>query len=167
MPAQLAEGLGERGREAIVLLLVIATVDGQLDLARADMLRRNRLSITGEWVEDAASFAAWLLPHREAPDPELRARYEALAGHILPVIVSWHLGVPLAEPAGSATGALDARKFWVAWNRGDATRGDTFDSAWNFWQHVDQPLAELRAAMGVPPLQPEDGDGGGTVHPQV
>lgn len=74
MPAQLAEGLGERGREAIVLLLVIATVDGQLDLARADMLRRNRLSITGEWVEDAASFAAWLLPHREAPDPELPAR---------------------------------------------------------------------------------------------
>jgi hypothetical protein len=261
-PARLAEGLGERGREAIVPLLVIATVDGrvapaaaerlaaytealgveepavrdlqalvhgQLDLARADMLRRNRLSITGEWVEDAASFAAWLLPYRDAPDPELRGRYEALAalppgsfgrafhdfyrangflfagqegavaeafttphdaahllagygaspqgellvstftagmhpvealaGHILPVIVSWHLGVPLAEPAGSATGALDARTFWVAWNRGDATRGDTFDPAWNFWQHVDQPLAELRAAMGVPPLQPGDGDG--------
>jgi hypothetical protein len=111
-PARLAEGLGERGRQAIVPLLVIATVDGrvapaaaerlaayaealgveepavrdlqalvhgQLDLARADMLRRNRLSITGEWVEDAASFAAWLLPYRDAPDPELRGRYEALA----------------------------------------------------------------------------------------
>ncbi|MCT0225759.1 hypothetical protein [Synechococcus sp. CS-1328] len=256
-PAQLAEGLGERGSEAIVPLVVIATVggrvspaaaervaayvealgveepavrdlqslvQGELGLARADMLRRNRASITGEWVEDVASFGEWLLPYRDAPDPELSQRYEALAakppgsfgrafhdfyrangflfagveeavaeafttphdaahllsgygtspqgellvstftagmhpvealaGHILPVIVSWHLGVSLVEPAGSATGALDASKFWVAWSRGDVTSGDTFNPAWNFWEHVDVPLVELRAAMGVPPLYP-------------
>ncbi len=81
---------------------------------------------------------------------------EGLAGHILPVIVSWHLGVPLVEPAGSATGALDARKFWVAWTRGDATTGDTFDADWDFWQQVDAPLDDLRSAMGVPTLDPAD-----------
>ncbi|MEA5474746.1 hypothetical protein VB716_10990 [Synechococcus sp. CCY9201] len=267
-PAQLAEGLGERGSEVIVPLVVIATVDGQvspaaaervaayaealgveepavrdlqslvqgeLGLARADMLRRNRASITGEWVEDVASFGEWLLPYRDASAPELSQRYEALAakppgtfgrafhdfyrvngfpfagmeeavaeafttphdaahllsgygtspqgellvstftagmhpvealaGHILPVIVSWHLGVPLVEPAGSATGALDARKFWVAWNRGDVTSGDTFNPPWNFWEHVDEPLEELRAAMGVPPLQPADAADGGVNPP--
>ncbi|MCP9851184.1 ubiquinone biosynthesis protein COQ4 [Cyanobium sp. Morenito 9A2] len=203
-----------------------ALVGGQLAAARADMLRRNRASITGTWVEDISSYGGWMFPYRGSPDPGLVQRYgalgtrpvgsfgrafhdfyrangygfagleespaesfttphdsahilsgydtsvqgellvstftagmhrsEALAGHILPVIVSWHLGLPLAVPAGSATGALDVRKFWIAWKRGDATSGDTFNPDWDFWQHVDAPLDDLRAAMGVPRLDPAD-----------
>lgn len=258
-PEELAATLGHRAGEALVPLVVMATVDGTLrsegielarsfagaagvndsslddldDLvrghvaeARADMLRRNRQSITGEWVQDTSTFGSWLMPYREHPDPALTDRYralaelpagtfghefaafyaangfgfpgepespaeafttphdsahvlsrydtsvqgellvstftagmhrvEGLAGHILPVIVSWHLGIPLTELAGSATGALDPRKLWVAWSRGDATTGDTFDPGWDFWAHVDQPLDDIRRSMGVPPLDPTD-----------
>jgi hypothetical protein len=81
---------------------------------------------------------------------------DAVTAHVLPVIISWHLGVPLADFAGSATGALDPRKFWVAWSRGDHLTGDTLARAWDFWAIVDRPLDDVRAAMGVPPLDPAD-----------
>lgn len=81
---------------------------------------------------------------------------DAVTAHVLPVIISWHLGVPLADFAGSATGALDPRKFWVAWSRGDQLTGDTLAREWDFWTHVDQPLDVVRRAMGVPELDPAD-----------
>lgn len=81
---------------------------------------------------------------------------DAMTAHVLPVILSWHLGIELAEFAGSATGKLDARKFWIAWDRGDRTLGDTLRHDWDFWEHVHDPLDEVRGIMGVPPLQPED-----------
>jgi hypothetical protein len=81
---------------------------------------------------------------------------DAVTAHVLPVIISWHLGVPLADFAGSATGALEPRKFWVAWSRGDQLTGDTLARDWDFWAHVDRPLDDVRAAMGVPALDPDD-----------
>jgi hypothetical protein len=81
---------------------------------------------------------------------------DAMTAHVLPVILSWHLGIELAEFAGSATGKLDPRKFWIAWDRGDRTEADTLDHAWDFWSHVDDPLDEVRQAMGVPALAPDD-----------
>jgi hypothetical protein len=68
----------------------------------------------------------------------------------------FHLGVPMNDFAGSSTGALDPRKFWVAWSRGDQVTGDTLSHDWDFWEHVDQPLDAVRVAMGVPPLDPAD-----------
>ncbi len=106
-PVGLADSLGSRGSEAIVPLVVIATVDGtiapaaadlvgeyaralgidepavgdlhelvrgQLAAARADMLRRNRASLTGDWVEDVSTYGAWIFPYRDSPDPQLTAR---------------------------------------------------------------------------------------------
>jgi hypothetical protein len=81
---------------------------------------------------------------------------DAVTAHILPVIISWHLGVALADFAGAATGSLDPRKFWVAWDRGDQLTGDTLAREWDFWAHVGSPLDDVRDAMGVPPLDPAD-----------
>jgi len=81
---------------------------------------------------------------------------DAMTAHVLPVILSWHLGIELAKFAGSATGKLDARKFWIAWDRGDRTLRDTLSPGWDFWEHVHDPLDEVRGIMGVPPLRPED-----------
>ena len=81
---------------------------------------------------------------------------DAMTAHVLPVILSWHLGIELAKFAGSATGKLDARKFWIAWDRGDRTLRDTLSPDWDFWEHVHDPLDEVRGIMGVPPLRPED-----------
>ena len=81
---------------------------------------------------------------------------DAVSAHILPVIISWHLGVPLADFAGAGTGSLDPRKFWVAWDRGDQLTGDTLAPDWDFWAHTDTPLETVRRAMGVPPLDPAD-----------
>jgi len=81
---------------------------------------------------------------------------EPVTGHILPVIVSWHLGVELAKFAGSTTGSLEPHKFWVAWDRGDRSAGDTLSQRWDFWSHGEEPLADVRAAMAIPVLAPSD-----------
>ena len=78
---------------------------------------------------------------------------EPITGHILPVIVSWHLGIELAEFAGSTTGSLDPRKFFVAWTRGDETAGDTLSPRWDFWEHAPVPLAEVRVVMPRSPAR--------------
>src|SRR5581483_3892337 len=80
--------------------------------------------------------------------------HEPMSGHILPVIVSWHLGFKVTDLAGSYKDALDPEKFFVAWERGGKTTTDVFDTAWDFWAASTQPLDELRAAYGIPPLDP-------------
>jgi hypothetical protein len=75
-----------------------------------------------------------------------------MEGHILPVIYSWHLGIEFNKLAGSFKGALDPAKFWVAWDRGLQTSGDTFAPEFDLWQHADEPLASIRQAFGVLPL---------------
>ncbi len=80
----------------------------------------------------------------------------AISGHILPVILSWHLGIRLNDVAGAAVGALDPGQFWRAWARGERMAVDLFDPSWDFWAWVDQPLEALRrrwlgeAAAGSP-----------------
>ena len=79
---------------------------------------------------------------------------EPVTGHILPVILSWHLGVGIAKVAGRFTGALDPEKFWVAWTRGSALASDVFDPARDIWAAAEEPLDRLRARHDVPPLDP-------------
>jgi hypothetical protein len=81
---------------------------------------------------------------------------DAMTAHILPVIISWHLGIELADFAGSSTGSLQPRKFWVAWDRGDHLTGDTLALDWDFWAQTELPLDEVRASMSVPRLDPAD-----------
>ena len=78
-----------------------------------------------------------------------------MAAEVLPVIFSWHLGIKLNEIAKSYTGAFDPRKFWTAWERGDATTVDVVAEGWDFWAATQRPLAELRAGYGVPPVAAE------------
>lgn len=73
-----------------------------------------------------------------------------MAGHVLPVIFSWHLDVRINELAGDAAGALDPREFWRAWAAGAATTVDTFSENWDFWAYVERPLAELREQWSIP-----------------
>jgi hypothetical protein len=79
---------------------------------------------------------------------------EPMSGHILPVIMSWHLGIELVKFAGSTTHALDPRAFWLAWSRGNATTTDTFDAAWDFWGTAPRPVDDVRRDYGIPPLDP-------------
>lgn len=79
---------------------------------------------------------------------------QPVAGHILPVIFSWHLGIELTRFAGSTTGALQPEKFWAAWARGAATTLDTFSPSWDFWAAAEQPLDDVREEHSVPRLDP-------------
>ena len=74
---------------------------------------------------------------------------EAMSGHVLPVIFSWHLGIKLLDVAGSATGSLDPQEFWHAWARGEQMKVDLFGPNWDFWTEARRPLAEVRARVGV------------------
>jgi hypothetical protein len=74
-----------------------------------------------------------------------------MAGHVLPVIFSWHLNVQINKVAKDAKGALDPREFWHAWAAGAAAKVDTFSPDWDFWSHVAKPLVALRAEWSIPP----------------
>ncbi len=75
---------------------------------------------------------------------------QPVAGHILPVLFSWHMGIELIEHAGAHKGALDPVHFWEAWARGQQLTTDVFAPDWDFWAHIDEPLDDLKAAFGVP-----------------
>jgi hypothetical protein len=76
-------------------------------------------------------------------------RNEAMSGHVLPVIFSWHLGIPLNELAGAAKGALDPQEFWHAWARGERMKIDLFGPQWDFWAATSEPIDALRTRIGV------------------
>ncbi len=78
---------------------------------------------------------------------------QPMAGHILPVIFSWHLGIELVPSAGSHKGALDVEHFWEAWARGSEMKRDVFSPTWRFWELIDHPLDGLREAYAIPPLE--------------
>jgi hypothetical protein len=77
---------------------------------------------------------------------------EPMSGHILPVIMSWHMGIELVHLAGSTTGQLDPEKFWLAWERGAEVTIDVFADTWDLWAVAAEPLDTLRKAYHVPPL---------------
>jgi ubiquinone biosynthesis protein Coq4 len=77
-----------------------------------------------------------------------------MAAEVLPVIFSWHLGVKLNDIANSTTGIFEPAHFWTAWERGSATTTDIVAPDWDFWAATKVPLEELRAAYGVPPVDP-------------
>lgn len=73
-----------------------------------------------------------------------------MAGHILPVIFSWHLDIQINPVAKSARGAFDPDQFWHAWAAGKTCTIDTFAPDWDFWRHVETPLTELRRQWSIP-----------------
>jgi hypothetical protein len=80
---------------------------------------------------------------------------QPMSGHILPVILSWHVGIELAKLPGEIKGQLDPAKFWNAWERGSQVSVDVFGDDWDFWDAAQRPLEALRLQYGVPPLDPQ------------
>lgn len=76
-------------------------------------------------------------------------RAHAMSGHVLPVMLSWHLGIPLNDVAGSATGAFEPEEFFYAWARGEDTTADLFAPEWDFWSAAIQPIEAVREAVGL------------------
>jgi hypothetical protein len=73
-----------------------------------------------------------------------------MAGHVLPVILSWHIGERINKVARDATGALDVEEFWRAWAAGSAASVDTFAPDWDFWSYAEEPLGALRERWSLP-----------------
>jgi hypothetical protein len=76
-------------------------------------------------------------------------RNQAMSGHVLPVIFSWHLGIALNELAGADKGALDPQEFWHAWARGERMTVDLFGPDWSFWAATVEPIDRLRRRIGL------------------
>ena len=74
----------------------------------------------------------------------------SMAAHVLPVIMSWHLGIKFNEVAKSATGTLHPASFLEAWQRGAAMTVDLFAPGWDFWAAAPIPIGELRRRCGIP-----------------
>jgi hypothetical protein len=74
-----------------------------------------------------------------------------MAGHVLPVLFSWHLKVQINPVAREASGALDPSEFWRAWASGAAATVDTFAPGWDLWRYAALKLAALRQRWSIPP----------------
>ena len=74
-----------------------------------------------------------------------------MAGHILPVIFSWHLDIKINDVAKSTSGGLDPDEFWHAWARGRDMSVDIFGRDWQVWDWVERDLEELRRELKVSP----------------
>ncbi|SKA13285.1 Ubiquinone biosynthesis protein Coq4 [Enhydrobacter aerosaccus] len=74
-----------------------------------------------------------------------------MAGHILPVIFSWHLDIKINAVAGSTSGGLDPNEFWHAWARGREVKADLFSPDWQVWDWVERDLETLRLDLNVTP----------------
>jgi hypothetical protein len=79
-------------------------------------------------------------------------RSHPMAGHVLPVILSWHLKIAINDVARDASGALDPAEFWRAWAAGAEASIDTFAPGWNFWDWVEEPLSSLRTKWSIPAM---------------
>lgn len=73
-----------------------------------------------------------------------------MAGHVLPAIFSWHLKLQINPVAGDFQGALDPSEVWHAWAAGAQSPTDSFAPDWTFWDHVGQPIDDLRASFAIP-----------------
>lgn len=117
--------------------------------------------------EPAALNAAFSLPHDSAhvltgydttPRGEILVstftasmhKIWPMAGHVLPVLLTWHVGIRLNDVAGDTHDALDPTEFWHAWAAGASATVDTFAPDWDFWQYVDEPLVSLRERWSIP-----------------
>jgi hypothetical protein len=77
----------------------------------------------------------------------------SMAAHVLPVIMSWHLGIQFNAVAKSATGTLHPGSFLEAWQRGAATNIDLFAPGWDFWAATPVDIDVLRGRYGIPPRE--------------
>ncbi len=84
---------------------------------------------------------------------------QPMEGHILSVILSWHLGIEINAFAKSARNQLHIEKFWVAWLRGSQMKIDLFARDWDFWKVIDEPVATVRNRYQVPGLDPRHAAG--------
>ncbi len=148
--------------------------EGTLGRTFAEFYRDNGFSFAGEPTGLNERFAS---PHDSThilsgydttPQGELLVStftagmhpQEPMSGHILPVILSWHLGIRLADLPGEIKGQLDPVKFWNAWERGSQVAVDVFSSDWSLWREAPVPIDELRARYRIPPLDPSLAAGG-------
>ena len=84
--------------------------------------RTHLLARTIRHSQPAKAFPGILSGYDTSPQGELLVStftagmhpHEPMSGHILPVIMSWHMGIELVHLAGSSTGQLDPEKFWCA-----------------------------------------------------
>jgi hypothetical protein len=67
------------------------------------------------------------------------------------VLVQFHLGIRVTPIARAEVGLFDVPKVMRALHRGAACRVDVSQD-WNFWELVARPLDEVRAELGIPPL---------------
>lgn len=74
-----------------------------------------------------------------------------MAGHVLPVIFSWQLGVEINKVAGSSAGSLDPSEIWRAFAAGAQCPVDSFAPGWPFWEQVSRPVEDLRRDWLIPP----------------
>jgi hypothetical protein len=141
---------------------------GSFGRAFWEFYQANRYTFPGN---PAAANAAFVVPHdsthllsgydTSAAGEILVSTFTAamhpkypMAGHVLPVIFSWHLGIKINDLAGSATGALDPQRFWRAWARGSEIAIDVFDPSWDFWAATREGLDDLRRRYRLSALEP-------------
>ncbi len=72
-----------------------------------------------------------------------------MTGHILPVILTWHLGIDVNELVRVNIGKLNIPLFWDAWVRGYQINTNIFSKQWDFWTLKNESVDALRKTYGL------------------
>lgn len=75
-----------------------------------------------------------------------------MSGAILSALTLWHLGFQFGTQVTPALSWLEPEKFFIAWERGRATRLDLFGPEFIFWENIDRTVDELRRSAGISAL---------------
>ena len=78
----------------------------------------------------------------------------AMTWQLFPWVFCWQLGYPVYDFNMTRTGLIELPLFWEAWMRGHNTKISHFVvNGWDFWDHINTPLAEMKEVYGIPPLR--------------
>ncbi len=93
-------------------------------------------------------------PENEIQQAAFQAGYMRRDGFLFLLfgILQFHIGIRLTPIAKAEQGYFDVRKVMKALERGSACKVD-FSDHFDLFAHAAEPLAELRARWGVPPLE--------------
>lgn len=76
---------------------------------------------------------------------------KAMEGHIIPVFLSFYLGIKLNDLAGASRCEMKPDAFWEAWYLGSQIQVNLFTHNWSLRDVVEVPLAKLRQKYCVTP----------------
>jgi tellurite resistance protein len=157
-------GIREDGETAARYRALVDYPEGSLGRAYAGFIRGNGFSFPGEKGSPPEPIVVHDLTHTLSgygTDPASEICVTAFhAGYrkedpftfLLFSMMQFNLGIAVTPITPGVTLNFDAPRVLAALRRGSMMKRDISDGTWDYWADLPRPIDEVRAELGVPPL---------------